>query len=157
MPGHGPTVVEGPDDPFAGLLQIVKEQPHVDIIAVEVVQVDDVGVKLPYPLKEYGGGPAAGEACVVQQSGAGRVAEHIRCGADADGVFFRPFRQTIPGVGDFHFMPRFFQPGSQIGADAPGASRAAADVDHQNSHVRSSSSRFSRLVTKISSEKCSSK
>ena len=40
MPREGPAVVQGPDDGLPGLLQVPEQEPSVDVIAMDIMEMD---------------------------------------------------------------------------------------------------------------------
>ena len=50
--GEGPAVVKGPENLLAANPQIIKKQTNVDVIAMDVVQPDHVGIVLLHPIQK---------------------------------------------------------------------------------------------------------
>ena len=57
MPRKAPAIVQGPYNRLARLFYIVKQQLDVDVISVQIVKMDDIGIILLDPLDKLFGRP----------------------------------------------------------------------------------------------------
>lgn len=44
MPGKGPAVMQCPDNRFVSLFKVVEEQADMEIITVQIMEVNDIGI-----------------------------------------------------------------------------------------------------------------
>jgi len=69
MSGKWPTIVKGPNHRLFGLSKVFKKDSHMQVIAMQVVQVNDVRVNCTNLVSQLSGSCSRGKAVIVEQTG----------------------------------------------------------------------------------------
>ena len=85
MAGKCPAVMQRPDDLLTASAQIVKQQTDVDIVAVDIVQPDHIGIIGLHPIQKAAGSCFGTEAVVIQQTAADAMEFIIQGRSDPHG------------------------------------------------------------------------
>jgi hypothetical protein len=106
--------MERPYDPLAAGLQIKEEFFYVEIISVQIVQMDHIGVKFSDPFQEGAGGPFAAKSGSVHQSGLKAMDFVVNIGADPHCIFLELLRNRFPAIRYLDLMPLSLQRFSEV-------------------------------------------
>ena len=102
----------------------------MQIIAVNVMQMDDVRIIFAYPVEKPGGGKTAAEAGGVKGAGFEPVEFHAALASDSNRKAAVGIGNLLSSIGDPDFMAHLFQGQSKIRTDSPRAADPADRIDH---------------------------
>ena len=132
--GKRPAVVKGPAELLAAGAQIVKQQPHMEIIPMKVVQPDHIGVIFPDLLQKVPGSPGGTKAAGAEDPVPDCVELIVHRSADGHGLD-APAVPLGPAIGDAAGMPGGFQLPGGLHNDFPGAAHPGHYVDEEIFHA----------------------
>lgn len=106
-----------------------KKQFNIDIIAVDVVEPQQIGIEGFCPLQKSLSRFLGAKAVTVCQSSVQRMKFCIKVIPNSHGVFAVLLGNFSSAIGDLNGMAVFFEVGSEIGADPARASDATDRIN----------------------------
>ena len=134
MSGKGPAVMKGPPDHLAAFFQVRKQQFQVNIIPMNVVEPDHIGIVFPDPIQKLPGCLAGIEAMAVRQPVQHTVDPVIQRGSDAHSPDIVTARH-LPAIGNGAFMSLLLQSAAGLRHDAAGTAHSCYRVDEEVLHT----------------------
>ena len=125
--------MERPVDLLAAGAQVVKQEPQVNVVAVEIVQPDHIRVVFPQLPQKPAGGSLRAEARVVQHPGLEGMEPHLQLRTNAHRGHIRA-AACVPAVGQKALVSLGHQGTALLCRDAPGAADARHRVDEKIFH-----------------------
>ena len=120
-------------DLLAAAVEVVKQEPQMDVITVEIVQPDHIRIKTAHLFQETAGGRFRAEAGIVQEPSLQSVEPHFQLGANAHRGHIRA-AAFIPAIGKEALVPLGNQSPALFRRDPPGAAVARHRVDKEIFH-----------------------
>lgn len=130
---EGPAVVQRPYHRDTRLLQPAEQLPDMQVIAVKVVQLDQIGPVRFHPPQQAAGGSGRTEAVPVGQPGAQHMGIYRAGGTDGNAP--APGRSLSPAKGQGALMTPAAQRLVNARSQAACASRSAHHVDLPDVHL----------------------
>lgn len=137
MASEGPAVMQRPFHlHFRMLFDPIKQHLHIDIVAMEIVEPQQVWFVFLSPLQELFSCTLGAKAMGIEQPRLDRMHLAVKICANTNGVFLEPFwYRAFAAIGDFDLVAFGFQLLSKVCANTACTANAANRINKKDFHT----------------------
>ena len=137
MTSKCPAVVQRPFHlHFWMLFDPIKQHLHIDVVAVQIVQPQQVWFIFLSPLQKFFGRTLGTKAMGIEQPRLDRMHLAVKICANTNGVFLEPFwYRAFAAIGDFDLVAFGFQLLSKVCANTACTANAANRINKKDFHT----------------------